>query len=87
MKTQMDLGCNFYCQAEVQDTKMVLVAVGFGFFVEFTLDEAVKFVDEKVGHLTRQAERLTKDSANIKAHIKVTLQGLGELQMLNFVDK
>jgi prefoldin subunit 5 len=66
---------------------MILVAVGYGFFVEFTLDEAVKFIDKKVEHLTKQAEDLTKNSAKIKAHIKVALQGLSELQMLNFTDK
>ena len=87
MRTQVDLGCNFYCQAEVKDTKMILVAVGYGFFVEFTLDEAMKFIDKKVEQLTKQAEGLTKDSAKIKAHIKVALQGLSELQMLNFADK
>ncbi len=83
MRTQVDLGCNFYCQAEVKDTRMILVAVGYGFFVEFTLDEAAKFIDKKVEHLTKQAEGLTKDSSKIKAHIKVALQGLSELQMLN----
>ena len=87
MKTQVDLGCNFYCQAEVRDTRMILVAVGYGFFVEFTLDEAMKFVDKKVEHLTKQAERLTQDSAKIKANIKVALQGLSELQMLSFADE
>ena len=86
MRTQVDLGCNFYCQAEVKETKMILVAVGCGFFVEFTLDEAVKFVDKKVQHLTKQAETFTRDSARIKAHIKIALQGLSELQMLNVMD-
>ena len=86
MRTQVDLGCNFYCQAEVKETKMILVAVGCGFFVEFTLDEAVKFIDKKVEHLTKQAEALTRDSANIKAHIKIALQGLSELQMFNVMD-
>ena len=88
MRTQVDLGCDFFCQAEVKDTKMILVAVGLhGFFVELTLDEAVKFIDKKVEHLTKQVEGLTKDSAMIKARIKVALQGLSELQMFNFADK
>jgi prefoldin subunit 5 len=51
------------------------------------LDEAVKFIDKKVEHLTKQVEGLTKDSAMIKARIKVALQGLSELQMFNFADK
>lgn len=86
MKTQVDLGCNFYCQAEVKDTRMILVAVGYGFFVEFTLDEALEFIDNKIAHLTKQVEGLTKDSSKIKANIKLALQGLKELQMLNVKD-
>ncbi|XP_046845363.1 protein UXT homolog [Xenia sp. Carnegie-2017] len=87
MKTQVDLGCNFYCQAEVKDTKLILVAVGYGFYVEFTLNEAENFIDQKVEYLTKQAEMLSKDSSKIKAHIKVALQGLSELQMLNFAGR
>ena len=87
MKTQVDIGCNFYCQAEVIDTRMILVAVGYGFFVEFTLNEALDFISKKVDQLTKQVEGLTKDSSKIKANIKLALQGLSELQMLNQVDK
>ena len=42
LKTKVDLGCNFYCQARVPDPSMVMVAVGLGFFLELTLEEALK---------------------------------------------
>ena len=34
------------------DASKIFIQVGFGFFVEFTLPEAVKFIDKKVKHLT-----------------------------------
>jgi hypothetical protein len=39
-RLQVDLGCNFFCQAEVADPTMICVGIGYGFFVELTLDEA-----------------------------------------------
>ena len=86
-KVMTDLGCNFYCQAEITDTSKVLIAVGFGFFVEFTMNEGLKFITKKVDLLTKQAEKLTKDSASIKARIKLILTGLRDLQLLEFDDK
>ncbi|XP_072026474.1 protein UXT homolog [Amphiura filiformis] len=82
LKTKIDLGCNFYVQAKVPDASKIFVQVGFGFFVEFTLAEALKFIDKKVKHLTESTDKLTKNSAQIKAHIKLVYEGLRELQNL-----
>ncbi|KAM6925134.1 protein UXT [Xenentodon cancila] len=85
MKTDVDLGCNFYVQAEVEDPSRIFVAVGFGFFVEMTYDEALRFIDKKTSQLTAFTEQLTKDSSKIKAHIRMVLEGLRELQGLSDV--
>ncbi|XP_023691602.1 protein UXT [Paramormyrops kingsleyae] len=82
LKTEVDLGCNFYVQAHVPDSSMIFVAVGYGFFVEFTLPEALKFIEKKTNQLTKYTEALTKDSAKIKANIRLVLEGLRELQGL-----
>ncbi|MBN3300075.1 UXT protein, partial [Amia calva] len=82
LKTDVDLGCNFYVQAQVQDPSKIFVAVGYGFFVELTLPEALKFIERKTSQLTVQTERLTKDSTKIKANIRMVLEGLRELQGL-----
>ncbi|XP_051282748.1 protein UXT [Dicentrarchus labrax] len=82
MKTDVDLGCNFYVQAEVEDSSRIFVAVGYGFFVEMTPDEALRFIDKKTSQLTAFTEQLTKDSAQIKANIRMVLEGLRELQGL-----
>lgn len=80
LKTQVDLGCNFYCQAQISDPSKILVLVGYGFYVEFTLDEALRFIEKKCAQLTAYASKLGNDSAKIKAHIKLVLEGLRELQ-------
>ncbi|KAK3565964.1 hypothetical protein QTP86_023359 [Hemibagrus guttatus] len=87
LKTDVDLGCNFYVQAHVPDTSKIFVAVGYGFFLELTLSEALAFIEKKTSHLTEYSELLTKDAAKIKAHIRLVLEGLRELQGLKDVDE
>ncbi|XP_028265495.1 protein UXT [Parambassis ranga] len=82
LKADVDLGCNFFVQAEVKDASRIFVAVGYGFFVEMTHDEALRFIDKKTSQLTAFTEQLTKDSAKIKANIRMVLEGLRELQGL-----
>ncbi|KAM3618659.1 uncharacterized protein V6R79_023197 [Siganus canaliculatus] len=74
LKTDVDLGCNFYVQAEVEDTSRIFVAVGYGFFVEMDHEEALRFINKKTSQLTAVTEQLTKDSAKIKANIRVVLE-------------
>lgn len=83
LKTMVDMGCNFYAQARVLDASHVFVAVGFGFFLEFTLSEALEFIDKKVAHLSGRAEELTEQESQIKARIRVVVEALGEMQFAN----
>ncbi|XP_068964239.1 protein UXT [Petaurus breviceps papuanus] len=82
LRTQVDLGCNFYVNAEVPDPSRIFVALGYGFFLELTLMEALRFIDRKSRLLTSLSDSLTRDSARIKAHIRLVLEGLRELQGL-----
>ncbi|XP_064633346.1 protein UXT homolog [Lineus longissimus] len=86
LKTKVDLGCNFYVQAKVPDTSMICVCVGFGFYVEMTMDEALDFIDKKTSFLKMSVDQLTKDAAKVKAHIKLVLEGLRELQNISSHD-
>eukprot|EP00037_Helgoeca_nana_P002809 m.36284 g.36284 ORF g.36284 m.36284 type:complete len:168 (+) comp12849_c0_seq2:83-586(+) len=83
LQTQVDLGCNFFCQAEVADPTMICVGIGYGFFVELTLDEATAFIEKRVPLLETRATDKTATAAAIKARIKVVLEGLRELQSLD----
>ncbi|XP_033745934.1 protein UXT homolog [Pecten maximus] len=80
LKTKVDIGCNFYVQANVPDASRIYVSVGFGFFVEFKMDEALRFIGKKTARLNDQVEKTSKDVAKVKAHIKLVLEGLREMQ-------
>nr|CAG4641406.1 EOG090X0MWD [Eulimnadia texana] len=80
LKSKVDLGCNFYVQAEVENCSKIFVSVGFGFFVELTLAEAVEFIDKKVALLEEKLKQLSNESAEIKADINVFLDQLAQLQ-------
>ncbi|XP_059588527.1 protein UXT isoform X2 [Alligator mississippiensis] len=82
LQTQVDLGCNVYVSAEVPDPSRVCVALGYGFFAELTLPEALHFIHRRSLLLSQLSETLTKDSAKIKANIRLVLEGLRELQGL-----
>lgn len=82
LKMQVELGCNFFVDAEVQDPSKIFVAIGYGFFAELTLVEALKFIEKKTQLLTKSSEMMTQDAAKIKANIRMVLEGLRELQGL-----
>eukprot|EP01112_Ceratiomyxa_fruticulosa_P013275 TRINITY_DN3724_c0_g1_i1.p1 TRINITY_DN3724_c0_g1~~TRINITY_DN3724_c0_g1_i1.p1 ORF type:complete len:152 (-),score=32.56 TRINITY_DN3724_c0_g1_i1:181-636(-) len=79
MKSMINLGSEFYVQAKVEDTSKVFVNVGLGFHVEFTIDEALSFIDVKVDSLEKYAEQRTQKAADIKSKIKLMYQGISEL--------
>ncbi|KAF8935787.1 protein UXT [Dissophora ornata] len=83
MKTQVDLGSNFYMQAKIPDTKYIYVNVGFGFHAQLTLDEALAFITKKETHLQKKAARYTEKAAQIRAHIKLVLEAMAEIMKLN----
>ncbi|KAF9927898.1 hypothetical protein FBU30_002785 [Linnemannia zychae] len=83
MKTQVDLGSNFYVQAKIPDTKYIFVNVGFGFHAELTLDEALVFIKKKEEHLQKKAELFTEKASQIRAHIKLVLEAMAEIMKLD----
>lgn len=83
MKTQVDLGSNFYVQAKIPDTKYIYVNVGFGFHSQLTLDEALAFITRKEAFLQKKAGRYTEKAAQIRAHIKIVLEAMAEIMNLS----
>ncbi|XKL64068.1 hypothetical protein PGB90_004154 [Kerria lacca] len=70
-KTMTDIGCNFFLQMHVKDVSTICINVGCGYYVEFSLAEALKFIIMKENILNKNLEVLRQRSANIKAHIKL----------------
>jgi len=79
LKAKVDLGCNFYAQALVDDPSMIFLDVGLGFHVQLTLPEALTTIDVKTKHLNEKAERLTESANKIKAQIRIVMEGIREL--------
>ncbi len=65
------------------DVSKVFVAVGFGFFLELTREEAISFIPKKVELLKERLKQLEDTSANIEADIKTMLGILADLQNLS----
>jgi prefoldin alpha subunit len=80
------LGCNCYVNASVPDPSKIFVDVGLDFFVELTLEEALNFIGKKTKTLEKQVEELRDQACVIKANIKLTLEGLRELQGVSAQD-
>lgn len=53
------------------DTKYIYVNVGFGFHVQFTLEEAKTFIEKKEKQLQSLADKHSTEADKIRAHIKM----------------
>lgn len=62
LRTQVDLGSNFYVQSHVPDVSRIYVNVGLGFHLELTLQEALTFIDKKLEILNAKLSESTKKS-------------------------
>ncbi|KAM0936715.1 putative prefoldin alpha [Dioscorea sansibarensis] len=82
LRTRVNLGSEVYMQADVPDTRHIFVDIGLGFHVEFTWSEALDFISVREARLARQVEEYTHLIANIKAQIKLVLEGIRELLQL-----
>lgn len=82
-KTQVDIGCNFYIQAKVSDPSTMLFDIGLNHYLEFSKPEALKYIDARIKALEEVSESLIQKSAETKAHIKLMLFHIGELQNIN----
>ncbi|KAI9280688.1 Prefoldin subunit-domain-containing protein [Sporodiniella umbellata] len=71
LKLMTDLGSQFYAQAHIPDTTHIYVNVGFGFHVQFTLNEAKTFIEKKEKQLQKQADKHSSEADKIRAHIKM----------------
>ena len=57
---------SLYPQARVPDPSRLFLEVGLGFFVELTLEEALKVVERKTAALEDKATALTQDACKVK---------------------
>lgn len=80
IKVKTDLGCNFFVEAVVEDTRTVSVYLGLGIYLEMSREEAIDFISKQEQFLESKRRALLQKACAIKAHIKLVLEGLRELQ-------
>ncbi|XP_055525847.1 protein UXT [Wyeomyia smithii] len=83
LKTQVNIGGNFFMKAKATCLDRILVDVGLRCYVEFSLEEALKFVDMKVNILSKHADAIRDKSVEIKANIKLALLVIGDTNKLH----
>ena len=76
---RVNVGCDFYCRAEVDSTELVTLDIGLGFHVDLTLSEAVAVCEERERFLVARADVLTERASVISAHVKLVYEGIAEL--------
>lgn len=79
-KTKMNIGANIYMQAKVPDPSKILLHLGKNVYVEFGLDEALKYIDLKTRVLIKEGEVLREESIKTRAKIKLALICLSDEQ-------
>ncbi|KYR01139.1 prefoldin alpha subunit family protein [Tieghemostelium lacteum] len=79
MKTMINLGCECYVKAKVPDTTMINVNVGLDIYVQYSLDDALKFIETREIYLSKQAEQLTTIIYMIQTKIDLILQSINDL--------
>jgi len=84
LKTKVDIGSNFYVQAEIPDLKTVTVDVGCGIWLPMSSEDAIAFCEKKVSFLNSRVNDLTQQELGIKAQINIVLEGLKEIQRISF---
>lgn len=74
----MNIGANIYMQAKVEDPRKILLHLGKNVYVEFELDEALKYIDLKSRILTKEAAVIREESIKTRAQIKLALICISE---------
>lgn len=72
-KTQMNIGANIFMQAKVPDCSHIYLHMGKNVYVEFGLEEALKYIDLKIRILTRESDVVREESIKTRAKIKLAL--------------
>lgn len=79
-KTQVEVGCDMFIQAEVSNVSEIIVDVGLGYHLEMDTEETIRYSDIRLNILKLQIEHALKQTIKIKGHIKLVLLAIHELK-------
>lgn len=81
-KGKMDIGINIYAQVFVPDTSKIIIDIGAGVFMEFTLEEALRFIESRISRSEKHLAGINDAACSVKARIKLVLHGIQELEQI-----
>lgn len=81
-KTQVNIGGNFFMSAKVPDSRKIMVNIGLNHYIEFTIDEAIKYCAFKVKSLENETNVIRDKSIETRAQIKLALLCIAEKEKL-----
>ncbi|XP_055903815.1 protein UXT homolog [Eupeodes corollae] len=73
IKTKMNIGGRNFMTAEVSSTDKIIIDVGKSCFVEFTIEEAIKFLNFKITVLTKECQVVRDESIKQRSNVKLTM--------------
>ncbi|KAL4499111.1 hypothetical protein ABPG72_017013 [Tetrahymena utriculariae] len=79
IKMKMDLGHQFFANAEIENKDKIVLDVGLGVFVELTYKEAKDIIFEQKIELERLIRKADIDIVDIKTNIKIFENTLNQL--------
>ncbi|KAL7021985.1 hypothetical protein ACKWTF_012097 [Chironomus riparius] len=77
-KTQIDVGTNMFMEASVDKIEPILINVGLNVYLELSIEEALKFLGQKIKILNKESEVIREESLKVRAEIKILLMYLAE---------
>ena len=77
-KTQIDVGTNMFMEASVDKIEPILINVGLNVYLELSIEEALKFLEQKIKILNKESEVIREESLKVRAEIKILLMYLAE---------
>lgn len=82
LKTMVDIGCGMYVKGVIPSLERLFVDIGLGFHLECNHSEALQIIESRIAFLNDRTTVFKKQANQIRAHIKLFLEGLREIQGL-----
>lgn len=75
-QSALNIGCDFYVDANVKDVSKILLNIGANVFIECTLEEALTFIAKKQKLLEHQIEYMSCKISQIDSYITLYMSSL-----------
>ncbi|SOV77935.1 prefoldin, putative [Plasmodium sp. gorilla clade G3] len=79
VETLTSLGCDSYVYADIINKNKIFIQLGYEFYLEMTLEEAIKFLKKKIHLYEEKLSYWNKQISHVKAHIQILMRAISNL--------